>query len=70
MAKQTAPITVKEFKKSLIDQGITLKQWATKRNYDANYCSRVLNGMVKGNRGKGHDIKVAMGLKIQPSETA
>ncbi len=56
-----------EFRKSLIDEGLTLKQWAEDREYDPEYCSRVLNGMVKGVRGKGHDIKVAMGLKADLS---
>ena len=56
-----------EFRKSLIDQGITLKEWAEARDYNPEYCSRVLTGLVKGTRGKGHDIKVAMGLKADLS---
>ena len=56
-----------EFRKSLIDQGITLKEWAESRGYHPEYCSRVLTGLVKGTRGKGHDIKVAMGLKADLS---
>ena len=64
-----APITPDQFRKSLIDQGITHKEWAEARGYDAEYCSRVLTGMVKGVRGKGHEIKVAMGLKVDPNAT-
>ena len=56
-----------EFRKSLIDQGITLKEWAEARNYNPEYCSRVLTGLVKGTRGKGHDIAVAMGIKADLS---
>ena len=56
-----------EFRKSLIDQGITLKEWAKARDYNPEYCSRVLTGLVKGTRGKGHDIAVAMGIKADLS---
>ncbi|ERL56164.1 DNA-binding protein [Psychrobacter aquaticus] len=71
MAKHdAAPITANQFRKSLIDQGITHKEWAEARGYDPEYCSRVLTGMVKGTRGKGHAIKVAMGLKIDPKATS
>ena len=56
-----------EFRKSLIDQGITLKEWAETRGYHPEYCSRVLCGLVKGARGKGHDIAVAMGIKADLS---
>lgn len=55
------------FRKSLIDQGISLKDWAESRGYHPEYCSRVLCGLVKGTRGKGHEIAVAMGLKIDPN---
>lgn len=66
-AASTAPQTPNQFRKSLIDQGITLKEWAEARDYNPEYCSRVLTGLVKGTRGKGHDIKVAMGLKADLS---
>ena len=70
MAKSSAaPITANQFRKSLIDQGITHKEWAESRGYDPEYCSRVLTGMVKGVRGKGHEIKVAMGLKLDTTAT-
>lgn len=66
-AASTAAQTPNQFRKSLIDQGLTLKEWAEARNYNPEYCSRVLTGMVKGNRGKGHDIAVAMGIKADLS---
>lgn len=66
-AASTAPQTPNQFRKSLIDQGITLKEWAEARDYNPEYCSRVLTGLVKGTRGKGHDIAVAMGLKADLS---
>lgn len=66
-AAPTAPQTPNQFRKSLIDQGITLKEWAEARGYNPEYCSRVLTGLVKGTRGKGHDIAVAMGIKADLS---
>ena len=68
-AAPTKPITPDQFRKQLIDLGITHKEWAEARGYDAEYCSRVLTGMVKGVRGKGHEIKVAMGLKVDSNAT-
>lgn len=69
MTKSTAPQTPKDFRKSLIDQGLTLKEWAIERDYDPEYCSRVLCGLVKGVRGKGHSIAVDMGIKADPNKT-
>lgn len=53
------------FRDSLTAKGITLKDWAKERNYNPEYCSRVLCGLVKGKRGLGHEIAVAMGIKSQ-----
>ena len=63
MPESTKPLTPSEFRESLSKKGVTLKEWAEQRQYDPQYCSRVLNGMVKGSRGKGHEIAVAMGIK-------
>lgn len=56
-------ITPSEFKEQLAKDGVTLKAWAIDRDYDPEYCSRVLTGMVKGTRGKGHEIAKAMRIK-------
>lgn len=37
------------FRDSLTAKGITLKDWAEERNYNPEYCSRVLCGLVKAN---------------------
>lgn len=66
-AASTETQTPNQFRKSLIDQGLTLKEWAEARDYNPEYCSRVLTGLVKGTRGKGHDIAVAMGIKADLS---
>lgn len=70
MTKSTAPKTPNEFRKQLIDDGITLKDWAIARGYNPEYCSRVLTGLVKGTRGIGHKIAVDMGIKADPNSTA
>ena len=54
-----------QFRDSLNAKGMTLKDWAEERNYNPEYCSRVLCGLVKGKRGLGHEIAVAMGIKSQ-----
>lgn len=59
-------LSPEEFRQHLIRQGKTLKQWAEERNLDSDYCSRILCGQIKGNRGKGHEIAVAMRLKAKP----
>ena len=65
-----APISPNDFRKQLIDQGITLKEWSETRGFNPEYVSRVLTGMVKGTRGEGHKIAVAMGIKSGISTTA
>ena len=67
MTQSTAPLTPNDFRKQLIDQGLTLKDWAKQRGYDPEYCSRVLTGLVKGTRGKSHAIAVDMGIKANPN---
>lgn len=47
-------------------KGITISQWARDHGYKPREVSLVLNGQVKGNYGKGHDIAVALGLKASP----
>lgn len=56
-------ISPDKFREQLLKNGVTLKKWAEDRGYNPEYCSKVLNGMVKGTRGIGHEIAVAMGIK-------
>lgn len=58
------------FRDDLIAKGITLKDWAEAREYNPEYCSRVLCGLVKGTRGLGHKIAVEMGLKPNPDQAS
>lgn len=59
------PSPADRFRNDLEAKGMTLKDWAEERKYNPEYCSRVLCGLVKGKRGLGHEIAVAMGIKSQ-----
>lgn len=45
------------------ERGETIKDWCIERGYDPTYVSRILNGTVKANRGKAHQIALELGLK-------
>lgn len=62
-------LTKAEVKKALSDQGKTLKQFAIEHNFEPNDVYRVMAGARKGFYGKGHEIAVALGLKINPKTT-
>ncbi|SSY80110.1 DNA-binding protein [Alysiella crassa] len=55
-----------QVKQGFKNRGETIKSWCEKRHYDPTYVSRILNGSVKANRGKAHQIAVELGLKEQP----
>ncbi len=55
--------TPKEVKEALRQQGKTLKEFAEERNLPAMQVYRVMNGTIKGTRGRGHQIAIALGLK-------
>ena len=44
-------------------KGLTFSAWAKEHGYRVNDVYRVLNGQVKANYGKGHEIAVKLGLK-------
>jgi len=44
-------------------RGETFKAWSKKHGYHPVRVSGVLNGSIKGQRGKAHAIAVALGLK-------
>lgn len=59
-------LTKAQVKKNLHEQGKTLKQFAIEHNFEPNDVYRVMAGSRKGLYGKGHEIAVALGLKINP----
>ena len=46
-------------------RGETIKSWCDERGYDPTYVSRILNGTIKANRGKAHEIAVELGIKAK-----
>ncbi|TNG91325.1 DNA-binding protein [Pasteurellaceae bacterium USgator11] len=55
--------TPQQVKDELVRQGITIKKWAETHGYDPRFVYVVLDGRIKGNRGKSHEIAVKLGLK-------
>lgn len=66
MNSNVVPLTKEQVKKNLNSQGKTLKQFAIDHNFDPSDVYRVMNGARKGLYGKGHEIAVALGLKVNP----
>jgi gp16 family phage-associated protein len=62
--------TKKEVLKAFSKRGETIIGWAEKNGYKPRTVYAVLNGQIKGLRGKGHEIAVGLGLKDAPRESA
>jgi gp16 family phage-associated protein len=63
-------MTPETFKASLRQRGITIAQWASDHGYTPLEVYRVLEGVNKGNFGKGHQILVDAGIKPKPDSIA
>lgn len=62
--------TPEQIKKDFLANGTTISGWARKNGYTPRQVSLVLNGQIKGNYGRGHDIAVALGLKLSDQQIA
>lgn len=58
------PQTPAEVKKRLRNEGKTIKQFAEENGFNYVEVLRVMNGTIKGVRGRGHEIAVKLGLKV------
>lgn len=56
-------LTPEQLKAKFEREGKTFSGWAEERGYTRQDVYRVVNGMVKAKRGKGHQIAVELGLK-------
>lgn len=56
-------MTAEQIKAEFRREGRTLKEFADRHGFRPNDVTRVLNGALKGHRGRAHDIAVAIGLK-------
>lgn len=66
MHTKHAALTPEQVKSRLRAQGKTLAQFAKEHGFEASDVYRVIGGSRKGLYGKGHEIAVALGLKINP----
>lgn len=56
-------VSAQQLKDDFKRKGLTFTHWAKENGYRVNDVYRVLNGQVKANYGKGHEIAVKLGLK-------
>lgn len=61
-------MNAEKVKQGFINRGETIKSWCDARGYDPTYVSRILNGTIKANRGKAHQIAVELGMKPKSAE--
>jgi gp16 family phage-associated protein len=50
-------------RENLLRLGMTVRKWAIANGYNPRLVYKVLDGGVKGNFGKAHEIAVKLGLK-------
>lgn len=63
------PKTPSQVKQDFENSGQPVSEWAEKNGYTPQEVYKVLNGQVKGKRGKGHEIAVKLGIKVQTNIT-
>ncbi|CAD5107215.1 DNA-binding protein [Zestomonas carbonaria] len=63
MATATKALTAEQVKERFRAAGKTFTTWAKENGYSRNDVYRVLNGQLKANYGKAHEIAVKLGLK-------
>jgi gp16 family phage-associated protein len=56
--------TPEQVKSRLRSEGKTIKQFAAEHGFKYMEVIRVMNGTIKGHRGRGHHIAVTLGLKV------
>ncbi|GAC1371857.1 MAG: hypothetical protein NVS3B3_01690 [Aquirhabdus sp.] len=64
------PLTKDQIRTQWRAEGMTARQWATNHGYKYTDVIRVMNGIHKAQYGIGHHIAVALGMKLDPTETA
>ena len=57
------PLKSDQIKAKFKREGRSFAQWARDNGYEYQDVIRVLNGFNKGQRGRGHEIAVKLGLK-------
>lgn len=68
MSKKHHALTPDQVRERLRSQGKTLTEWAAERGYRRQDVYRVMGGQSKALFGLGHEIAVALGLKVPVEE--
>lgn len=68
MTRKHDALTPEQVRERLRRQGKTLTQWASERGYRRQEVYRVMGGQSKALFGQGHEIAVALGLKVPDDE--
>lgn len=68
-SSENIPLTPEQVKLGFRKRGTTIKAWAKENGYSSNRVYRILNGLDKCSWGKGHEIAVKLGLKLDPAES-
>ncbi|MGV8861551.1 MAG: DNA-binding protein [Pseudomonas sp.] len=61
-------LTPDEAKQRIIDQGISIREFARSNGLDEHTTYQVLSGRKKGRRGEAHKCAVALGIKMAVDE--
>ena len=64
------PLTADQVKARLRARGETICDWADTHGYPRDMVYRVLGGFHKAHRGRGHEIAVALGMKLDHKKLA
>lgn len=56
--------TPQEAKQALLDQGVSITEWAVKNGYSPNLVNMILSGHRNPTRGQSHNIAVSLGIKV------
>ncbi len=62
--------TPAQVKREYRAKGVTIASIARENNWRPQDVYKVLNGQIKGNFGKSHEIAVFLGLKSSQTETS
>lgn len=64
LRQDSRALTPEQVKHRLANAGCTITAWASSNGFDRELVSRVLSGACKAKYGKGHEVAVALGLKV------
>ncbi len=67
---QKQPLTREQAKARIKSQGIPITEWARRNGFTPRQVTLVLNGQLKGNFGKAHEVAVKLGLKADDQQAA